>query len=503
MDHRRRRPFRLGPLVLSLLFAASGTATGCTVLTDFSECEVDGDCAVGICNEGICQREVPCTERAQCASVSEEAYCLAGNCRVIDRARCPRLGEVFTSDAEGIILPIGALMPLSGTNQIKGEAASDGAELALRQINANGGSTAGKFGLIVCDTQYEAERAVDQARYLHQQLGVIGLVGAISSAETLAVVDQVATPEQVVVISPASTSPGLSGRSEYFWRTIPSDALQAPAMAELLADRGIQRAALLYGGEQDPYGSGFSSTLNFYWASNPAQKPATLRFGVFDTSAPATSLQAVNATALKYGTSEPKPEAIILVGSLVTSDLLVAVEANYVQSLPEGERPLWVLPESMRDRALLAQPGVKPAFSRIIGTAPLRAETPIFANYETLMQVTFNRNALDYQFPDKAYDAAFLLAVAYGAQPDPLSATGAELNAVLQRISSDGPESNLLGTEYSAIAGALRDGQQVNVVGVSGALDFDATREIPTASIATWQIDTSGPTPTFVEAMGD
>lgn len=486
----------------TLLAATLCALSGCTVLTDFSECDTDADCSRGICAEGICQVELSCTQRADCLDFDKSAYCLSGQCATIDTERCGRLGEVFRTDPDGVIIPIGALMPLTGANQVKGEAASDGAELALRQINASGGSTGGKFGLVVCDTGYASKRAVEQANYLHEELGVQSLLGAISSAETLAVVDQVATPNQLLMISPASTSPGLSRRSNYFWRTIPSDAEQAPVMADLLAKRGVERALLLYGGESDPYGNGFFNALTFYWAENPALKPKQLDILTFDTSNPTANVTTIGQTHLS-ATTASKPQAIILIGSLSSSDIIAELEAQFIQKLPEADRPLWVLPEAMRDRTLLEKSGIKPAYSRIIGTSPLRTETPIFATYETLLKVTFDREARDYQFPDKAYDAAFLLALTYGAQPDPLRATGSSLNKTMGHISSEGPTSNLLGNQYSSIAGALRDGQMVNVVGVSGELDFNDAQEVSDAEITTWTIDVSSGSPEFMETPPD
>ncbi len=487
-------------LLLALCAMASSLSVGCTVLTDFSECETSADCVTGVCSDGICNADVSCSSRAECTGVSADAYCLAGSCKVIDPARCPRLGQAFTDEADGVILPIGALMPLTGSNAERGNAASDGAELAMRQINANGGSTSGKFGLIVCDTQYQADLAVSHAKYLHEELGVPALMGAISSAETLSVVDQVAEPEKVLMISPASTSPGLSRRSDYFWRTIPSDAQQAPAMADVLATRNIQRAVVLYGGEQDPYGSGFYSRLTFYWAENQQLEPASVKTGIFDINNPLAALDTINSEVLGYGTAAEKPQAIILLGSLAASDLIAQVEAQYIQSLPEAEKPLWVLPEAMRDRTLFDKMGIKSAYPRIVGTAPLRTETPIYSTYETLLQNAFGLNARDFQFPDKAYDAAFLLALAYGAQQEPLEATGTDLNNALKLITSQGDSTaNLLGTEFSRIAGSLRDSQNINVVGVSGELDFDEDHDITGAQITTWTINTTSGTPRFEE----
>ena len=109
-------------------------------------------------------------------------------------------------------MPVGALMPLSGANQSKGVATRDGAELALRQINSPGGGSAGRAPGAdhVRHTSTSPRAPWSLQNYLHDELGVDAMVGAISSAETLALVDQSVDDKGILLISPASTTPGLS-----------------------------------------------------------------------------------------------------------------------------------------------------------------------------------------------------------------------------------------------------------------------------------------------------
>lgn len=473
--------------------------SGCSLLLDFSECETNGDCAQGVCDDGVCVAPPSCTARADCAGYDAAAYCLAGQCRVIDETRCKPYGKVFDESPDEVIIPVGGLMPLSGSDVAKGTATIDGAELAFRQLNRSKALAAGQLGLITCDTYDEdtelrAANAAAHATYLVDDLGVQAIIGEIASSATIEVVDEVADDEGALIISPASTSPALSNRSDNFWRTIPSDATQAPAMAQLIRELGATKVAVLYD-KDDAYTAGFFDSLNFYWAGasdKPEFKLGTYTRGMIDTETVST----INAQAL-YGAGW-KPEVIILLGSTGDLPLLVNIERDYVDDLQDEEKPIWVVPETMRSQPLLDQTALAGAFDRIIGTVPLRTETPIFATYETNYRAEFpGQDPLAFQFPDKAYDAAYLIALAFNAQESPLTATGDALSKVLERVTS-GMTINATTAEFSSISGTLRSGGSVDLIGVSGPLTFDASHDITDANIARWSIDTEGSTPRFV-----
>lgn len=482
----------------TLCLAALFLGSGCSLLVDFTECETNDDCGDGICSAaGICEGAPTCTERSECAAFNADAYCLAGQCAVIDRDQCSLLGEVFEEEPDALIIPIGALMPLTGANQDKGESTIKGAELALRQINSTGGSSAGKFGLITCDTTYDPQQAVDRGNYLVDSLGVKAIIGAISSAETIALVDEIAIPKDVLIISPASTASGLSGRSENFWRTVPSDAVQAPAMATLVEKQGAQKVAVLY--SDDPYGSGFFSTLSFYWNEQGKQAGSFFQTSSFDPTAKndELDLEEINNKAL-FGTPGFNPDTIILIGGVSAVDLIAGIEGQYVKNLSDEDKPRWILSEALRDSSLLEKPQIEPAFDRITGTVPLRKETAIFSNYKGLFQDAFALDPLAFQFPDKAYDAAYLIALAYGAQENPLAATGAQLSAKINLVSGGSVPYNALGNEYSRISMQLRQGTKIDLVGVSSELDFDGSHDLEGATISSWSIENNG-TPRIVD----
>jgi ABC-type branched-subunit amino acid transport system substrate-binding protein len=80
------------------------------------------------------------------------------------------------------------------------------------------------------------------------------VVGEICSAATVAAAG-VATSSRLPLISPAATSPALSG-NDMFFRTVPSDKFQGQAAANLLIKKGYRNVAIVY--EDAAYGYGLA-----------------------------------------------------------------------------------------------------------------------------------------------------------------------------------------------------------------------------------------------------
>ena len=91
--------------------------------------------------------------------------------------------------------------------------------------------------------------------------GISGLIGGDCSGVTGAVLQNVAIPNGMVMISPSATSPGLStvDDKDLFFRTAPSDAREGQVMADILNDRGIKSIALTY--TNNDYGKGLADSI--------------------------------------------------------------------------------------------------------------------------------------------------------------------------------------------------------------------------------------------------
>lgn len=135
------------------------------------------------------------------------------------------------------------------------------AEMAVEEINARGGVRGRPLALVVKDDEGRAERAIEVAAALRDDPRVVAVIGHINSAATLAAA-KVYNDEArgVVEISPASSSPLVSGAGPWTFRVCPSDLLHGPALARWAYEKlGRRRAAVLY--SNDEYGRGVLETF--------------------------------------------------------------------------------------------------------------------------------------------------------------------------------------------------------------------------------------------------
>lgn len=159
----------------------------------------------------------------------------------------------------GVILgftgPIESLTPSMGA----------GAELAMAEVTESGALLGGASVTPVRgdSTCIDAGAASAAAERLITSDGVKGIVGADCSGVTGAILNNVALPNGVVMVSPSATSPALShtGNEDngLFFRTAPSDARQGVVMTEVLMELGINEVAVTY--TNNDYGKGLADSF--------------------------------------------------------------------------------------------------------------------------------------------------------------------------------------------------------------------------------------------------
>lgn len=91
--------------------------------------------------------------------------------------------------------------------------------------------------------------------------GVKGIVGGDCSGVTGAILQNVARPNGIVMVSPSATSPALTAAEDdgLFFRTAPSDAREGEVMADILMEKGIKSIALTY--TNNDYGKGLADAI--------------------------------------------------------------------------------------------------------------------------------------------------------------------------------------------------------------------------------------------------
>lgn len=141
-------------------------------------------------------------------------------------------------------IKIGFLGGLSGKFADLGSATRNGALLAIEQTNAQGGVKGQKLALVEQDDQQNSAQGIAAIAEFKKQ-GVVAVVGPSTSSIATAVVPS-ANQNQLLLVAPTATTNKLTGKDDYFLRSIGDATLYGREAARMhVTKRGIQSAALI------------------------------------------------------------------------------------------------------------------------------------------------------------------------------------------------------------------------------------------------------------------
>jgi len=169
----------------------------------------------------------------------------------------------FSGAASAKDIKIGVLLGFTGPLESVTPMMGKSAEMAIKEVNDShallGGATV--EAVRGDDTCTDAAAATAAATRLVTSDHVAAIVGGDCSGVTGAVLQAVARPNGVVMISPSATSPALSTAPDdgLFFRTAPSDARQGVVMAKVIMKRGYKTVALTY--TNNDYGKGLADAF--------------------------------------------------------------------------------------------------------------------------------------------------------------------------------------------------------------------------------------------------
>ncbi|WIA19364.1 hypothetical protein OEZ85_003991 [Tetradesmus obliquus] len=199
--------------------------------------------------------------------------------------------------AEGTV-KIGCILPFSGDNAVKGNAARNGIIMAINAIAAED-----KFGLpklsfeLSCkDTGCNANNSAAAAAEL-KNAGVVAVIGDVCSSASLAAKDAL---NPILLMSPSSTSDKLTIAGDNFLRTVAPDRFQSRILAVLVRGNTttIKKAipvVLVY--EANTYGQGLADGFAVAYKKLTGR----IRFNrtVTPTNAKSIATELANSTATR------------------------------------------------------------------------------------------------------------------------------------------------------------------------------------------------------------
>ncbi|MGV8953765.1 MAG: ABC transporter substrate-binding protein [Cypionkella sp.] len=138
------------------------------------------------------------------------------------------------------------------------------AEEAMTEVNASGKAANGMVFVPVRgdSTCGDSAAGTAAAERMITAEGIKGMVGGDCSGVTGAILQNVARPNGIVMVSPSATSPALSTAEDdgLFFRTAPSDAREGEVMADVLTEHGVKSIALTY--TNNDYGKGLADAIS-------------------------------------------------------------------------------------------------------------------------------------------------------------------------------------------------------------------------------------------------
>lgn len=143
-------------------------------------------------------------------------------------------------------IKIGFIGPLTGDAAQWGIPPYRGAQLAIEEINKNGGVHGSMLELIAEDSACDPRRGVDGFNKVIADPRVHVVIGGVCSGVTLAIAP-IAEEHGIVLISPGSTSPNITTAGDYVFRIVPSDSLRGEVFAHyVFDDLHLKRVGYLY-----------------------------------------------------------------------------------------------------------------------------------------------------------------------------------------------------------------------------------------------------------------
>lgn len=172
---------------------------------------------------------------------------------VFSMAGCGDSNGSGNGNADATTFKIGGTGPLTGGAAAYGQAVQNAAQLAVDEINANGGVNGYMLELNYQDDEHNAEKAVNAYNTL-KDWGVQIVLGSVTSAPCIAVVDKT-KEDNIFQLTPSGTAVECTKYDNAF-RVCFSDPAQGTVSAQYIGENNLaSKIAIIYD-SSDTYSSG-------------------------------------------------------------------------------------------------------------------------------------------------------------------------------------------------------------------------------------------------------
>jgi branched-chain amino acid transport system substrate-binding protein len=383
-------------------------------------------------------------------------------------------------------LTIGDSVPLSGDLADFGPPGEKAADLAADEITAAIKEAGVDHTVEVVHEDNaggaDQQAAVQAARKLVESDGASCIAGAWASDDTIPTAESVAIPEEVLLISPASTSDEITGLDDngLVNRTAPPDAFQGPTLSKYLVEEALKGAegnTINIGARNDAYGTGLADTFSAAWEEAGGSIGEEV---VYDTALPNYDTEAEQIVS-------GNPDGIVIIDFPETYN---KVGPALVRA---GFDPKTTFVTDGLISSDLAEGAGADAVNGLRGTAPGvpdddRSSRAFDQLYTSSQPKDVERQTFDAQNFD-AVVLCYLAAVAAG------STDGQEMADALGDITTP-PGDAYTWEQLPEAIEALQNGDDIDYQGASGPIDLDENGDATSGVYDLYEFKGGAPAPT-------
>lgn len=367
----------------------------------------------------------------------------------------------FVSGAVAQEVKIGSLMAFTGPLKEFGPNINNGVKLAVKQATDAGLS----MKLYTEDSETSPIPAVNAAKKLVDMDKVVGIIGALSSGVTIAVAESVTCPNDVIMISPASTSPLITvlpadKGKDFLFRTCPSDALQAVVAGDLAASYN-KTASVIY--VNNPYGQGLAQ--NFKKAFEKVGGKVLAMVPIPNKPAPSYAAELKKALA-------GHPDRLCVYSYPEQAKIYVK------QAIELYKYKHFLFCDGTKSMDIMKAVGAK-YLNGQMGTAPGEAKGEAYNMFNEQFKAAYGKLP-PLPFITNAYDGASIIGLAaYAAKVKGLPLTATNIRDNMRAVANP-PGEKIYPDQFKKAFELLKAGKKINYEGAAGSCDFDKNGDVVT-----------------------
>jgi branched-chain amino acid transport system substrate-binding protein len=378
------------------------------------------------------------------------------------------LSIALVSAAPAADIKVGTLMAHTGPLKEYGPAIKDGAVLAAKQMAAAGF----EIQFFHEDSETAPVPATSAAKKLVDVNRVVAIVGALSSGVTLAVAESVTLPNNVILISPASTNPLMTvlpadEGQDFLFRTCPSDALQGVVAGKLAASYN-KTVSILY--VNNAYGQGLAEVFKEAFEGKYGGK--------------VLAMVPHDEKASESYTAELKKALAGNPDRLLAYSYPEHAKVYLKEAIEFYKYGRFMFADGTKSEDIVAAIGAKRLEGQK-GTAPGTVGGEAFDKFNEYYKAEFGRLP-PKPFITNAYDATAAIGLAaYAAKVKGLPLTSRNIRDNMRFVANP-PGEVVIPGEFKKAFALLKQGKQINYEGAAGSVDFDKYGDVVTP-IEVWE----------------